>query len=1305
MNVYEYAECQPIRRLFHDCGYIYLSNIEPERGEAITVRLRAEKGNVTWAYVEISHDGKDWSAYEMTCEKEDETGYFEYFIGTIPGQDEMFKYRFRVGNEKPENEVYYSRTRIGKDAPVFDETNTDEPDDCWTIIPGFHTPDWAKGILWYSILPDAFYNGDITSDESASGENYAVSWNNRQHSLQYKYGGDLLGIEKKLDYIKELGCEAVFMNPIFKAEQNAGYGPEFYDQIENSFGNSQALVSLANAVHERGMYYMIDVVLTFVAMRDIWYNGKGTNPYPGAAQEWDSPWHDFFYFNGEEGDTKSYVADWGGVALNFASEKLRNMVYRDKDSYLQYYCSEPFCPDAIRFDCGGAIRGKYSDGRPLENAEIMGDMRSYLRAINPDLMLLSEYSRYNVVDKGVWDARWNLEFVNYGFPYMRGEKPESYLFDRYDKEIRNVPRTFALCQYNSMADHDRPRVKDVEPYAYRAFQLIHMTQIGSPCIFYGDENGIEREDAAFRASFYAMEWDESNWNYRVLNETKALIELRKRYSALRTGIIQYLSVDDENHILAYARKDESSTVVTIASRNPMQREFAVDTRELGELDGTEFTDWLTGRTYVAQDGYLDVVLPAGGTILVKGTASASYKGGFAITEYEENAADVTLSEDGAVCMQGKGVFANRDFFNTGEISAVCKCDLGTGMLAIGGAESDSAFIGAAVHKNQITVYVRQSAGDAVEKVACKEIAANSYVKIVRDRDNTFTIYTTRVPGSLWDEVVRDIYVELPNHGKAGLTVLDGECVFGDVRIEYQKKGVLWDDFTGKTSAMFDFKPDRKPEYRENGLVICPKDGDEELLTNAPDEDWTLKTEIAFCGKKEGDYAGLVSKQDDDICVTAGRMCLKGRPVFFIGRACAGQLVIYHTVEDQRAQESAVIQLQRIGTTYTAVYSYDGSNWNAIGKDVIANLCVERAGLTVHGETEAKFSYVSFGDAITDGDSVNTPHTPEMPALDFAGMKDVVLDPAYRIISGQWEYAHEGYCQRSKEQAQMGVWNKVYTDFKIFATYAIDEGTGFVGFEFGKKACDTPLGDGILFYLTQDGKVGLKKNGNVLAEEQLALGHGEEVKLAVENRHGVLAVYAGQESKPLFVLYDFEPTSGYLAYFTEGVVGHVNNSMTASFGAKYYFSADYEKLDFADETAETHWTHNHCALSPMGVGVTDFELSAEFEVKEFGKSDAWFGYYICASTGKFRNVPTVLVDSENRLLLKNGEQVLASTELPERTETIKLCVVKKKDTVMVFVNDSEEAALTYNGFRFAGGTISLVANHAAVVFGKPELREL
>ena len=1304
-DLYKHADRSSIRHLFHDCGYIYISNIEPEEAEPVTVRLRAEKGNVTWAYVEFSHDGSNWTSCRMQREKEDETGYFEYFIGTIPGQREMFKYRFRVGNELPENEVYYSRTRIGKEAPVFDESKGMEPDDCWTILPGFHTPDWAKGIIWYSIMPDAFYNGDITNDEPVSGENLSNPWNMAQHNLKYKYGGDLKGIEKKLDYIRALGCEAVFMDPIFKSSQNAGYGPEFYKQIENSFGNREALADLARAVHEKGMYYMIDVVLTFVAVRDIWYNGGGTNPYPGAAQEWDSPYHEFFYFNGEEGDTRSYASNWGGLTLNFASERLRDLIYRKKDSYLQYYCSAPFSPDAVRFDCGGAISGTYPDGSTVRDYDVVGEIRSYLRAINPEVMLLSEYSFYPSIDKGAWDARWNLEFVKYGLMYMRGEIAESFLFDRFDKEIRNVPRAFALCQYNSMADHDRPRITGVEPYAFRAFQLIHMTQIGAPCIYYGDEIRIERE----KDTFYAMEWNEANWDYAVLNDTRALTELRKRFSALRCGMIQYLCVDDENHIIAFARKDAASTVITVASRNPMQREFAVDTRELGEVDGTVFTDWFTGRTYTAKDGYLDVMLPAGGTIFVKGRVSADFKGGFAIEHTdpaaEDCAANVTVPCDGAIRIKGSGIFVHRDIFNTCEISAVCKCGEGVGMLVLCGKETDTpAFIGAAVDQDFVTVYVRETAGKKVRKAVSRRIAKNSYIKIVRKWDNSYDVYATRVPGSIWDEILCNVHVDIPNHASAGMTVLEGTAEFSDIRVKYEKKSILWDDFKHGNTAMFDFAPDRKLRYRKDGLALYPENGGVQMLTNGMDEDWTFQTEVKFRGGKEGDYAGIVSRQDEDIYVAAGRMVLQGKQVFFIGRASVGKLVVYHTAEDTMPGRRALVQLQRIGTTYSAVYSYDGINWKQVGRNVIANLCAERVGLTVWGDSSAVFGFASFGDAVHDGASFHTPHTPGLQRPGFGRMKDALTEPAYRIVSGQWEYDDEGYFQTSMEQAQMGISNKVYTDFMVTGTYAIDKGCGFVGFEFGKKAYDSPLGDGILVRIGSDGSLRLVKAGEAIAECELPVGGS---KLSVENRNGVLVVSAGQEGEPVLVLRDFEQTKGYISYFTEGVTAHVNNSLAASYDADYYVCCDYETPEFTENTAEKRWTHTHGFLNPFGMGVTDFVLSAKFKVKEFSGNpeEAYAGFYLCSPEGKFDDAVAVVFDRRNRLLLKCGGQVAANASLEGKKSCTELMVVRKGERIAVYADGSKTPLLDYTGITRNGGTVTFCANKSAVVFERPKLKEL
>ncbi len=1296
----EQANTRPIRNLFHDCGYIYLPNIEPAIDEPILMRLRTEKENVTYAYVEISYEGTEWLSYEMKYEKEDKTGYYSYFVGTIPGQDKMFKYRFRAGNENPENEVYYSRTYIGKEAPTFDET-IHTPDDCWTIIPGFHTPDWAKGITWYSLLPDGFYNGDITSDEPVSGDNASNPWNMPQHHSQlYKYGGDLKGVEKKLQHIVDLGCEAVFMNPIFKSYHGVGYGAEFYNQIENSFGNRQAFADLAKAIHDKGLYYMIDIVLMFVAEGHYWYDKYNCQPLLGAAQEWDNPYHDFFYFTGEEGDTTTYKENWAGLTLNLANEKIQDMLWRDKDSYLQYYCREPFNVDAIRFDCGGDLSGTYPDGRRIENEEIAELVRPYLRKINPEMMMLSEYSLYSSVDKGQWDSRWNLEFVKYGLPYMRGELKESYMFGRFESELDNIPRPFGLCTYNSMADHDRPRITGVEPYAFRAYQLIHMTQIGSPCIFYGDEIRIQRE----HSTFYAMEWNEANWNYDVLNNTKALTELRKKYSAVRTGIIKYFCVDDDNHMMGYARIDEESMVLTVASRNPYAKEWTIDIRDLGEVDGTVFTDWFSGKQYVAENGYIDVILPAGGTIFVKGEGSTSYKGGFATDYIADGITSVTAPKEGAICLQGSGAFVNTEVFNACEISALCKADEGTGMLQIRADKtSDCAWIGAEISKDTIHVYVGN------EKIASKKIAKESYVKIVRTADNKFAVRTTKTPGWLWDDVVTDVHVDIPNHAKAGMTVSEGTVTFENIRVKYEKESILCDDFTNGKSAMFDFTPDMDISYDEKGMTMNPKQGFVPMVVNSYDEDWTFKTELSYQPRKDGDYAGVISMQDADTYVTAGRMCRDGKSVLFIGRATAGKLAVYHMVEDVNPDKTVAVQIQRVGTTYSAVYSYDGNEWNMIGHNIIANLCAEKAGLVANGNTPATFTYASFGNAIDDGVSFNTPRCPRKIFTTFEHMPNTLTQPAYRIVSGDWDYANEGLIQTSKGLAQMGISNKTHSDFKVDATYLIDEGEGYIGFEFGKQAYDSPLGDGILFSLHTDGSIRLTKAGEVLAQTYLPQQYRNEVKITVENRHGVFAVFAGQEGEPVLVLNDFEKTSGYLTHTMEGVIGHINNYLTASFDADFYYDRNWQTFTFKEDCIEKASMRSHTFACPFGVGVTDFMAEATFSVSEFG--DIWHnpfvGFYICAPEGKFHqgNSLTVGFNSEGKVFVKNGGEVLAETPMGGTFTDRKLKVVKKGQDIAVYVDDAKEPILTCQITNKNGGTVSLCGNMAVATYRDMTLVEV
>ncbi|UPW20458.1 maltodextrin glucosidase [Agarivorans sp. TSD2052] len=428
-------------------------------------------------------------------------------------------------------------------------------------------PAWVKQQVFYQIFPERFANGDPSltpNDQSYSyhrdgrkvlqkqwGEPVAQS-HSGTGATEF-YGGDLIGIEQKLDYLEQLGITALYLNPIFCSPSNHKYDCSNYFKVEPHFGGDQALISLSSKMKQRGMKLMLDAVVNHTSNQHHWMDfyqqGKG-----GAYHNQDSLFRDWYHF-----DNHGNYWSWKGVEtlpkLNFANTEVQQAIYSGPQSVLKYWLKPPFSIDAWRFDVIHML-GEHNSAQ--HNAHYVAEFRKSIKEVNTEAYMIGEH----FAEASQWlqgdqeDAAMNY----YGFnqpvvaflakvdvPRYVPVKLNASDFANWLAEARgSIPFANQLAQYNLLDSHDTPRfthlVQENQQLAMVAATLL-LTYIGVPSIYYGDEVGLTgANDPDCRRCF---PWDEQQWDQQVLQHYQALIKLRKQRKELQEGdLISLLELED-----------------------------------------------------------------------------------------------------------------------------------------------------------------------------------------------------------------------------------------------------------------------------------------------------------------------------------------------------------------------------------------------------------------------------------------------------------------------------------------------------------------------------------------------------------------------------------------------------------------------------------------------------------------------------------------------------------------------------------------------------------------------------------------
>lgn len=426
--------------LFSDGTKEYLIPAEPMPGDEITVKFRTAKANADHVYV--IYDG---NRIEMQVVESD--GMFDYYAAKLDqiGKDKVeYYFEITTGNST----CYYNKIGVQPD---------NNPDYNFNIMPGFTTPDWAKGAVFYQIYVDRFCNGDLDNDVLdneyiyiGEGTRKIKEWDKYPAALDIRnfYGGDLQGVLDKLDYLQDLGVEVIYLNPIFVSPSNHKYDIQDYDYVDPHYGkivhdegeclkdgektnknasryidrvtNKQNLEAsneffsrFVEEVHRRGMKVILDGVFNHCGSFNKWLDREliyeGQEGYEkGAYPSKESPYNSFFKFHDENAwpNNGSYDGWWG-------HDTLPKLNYEDSEDLYDYilhigkkWVSPPFNVDGWRLDVAADL------GHTEEfNHKFWRDFRRVVKEANPEAIILAEHygDPYNWMQGDQWDTVMNYD--------------------------------------------------------------------------------------------------------------------------------------------------------------------------------------------------------------------------------------------------------------------------------------------------------------------------------------------------------------------------------------------------------------------------------------------------------------------------------------------------------------------------------------------------------------------------------------------------------------------------------------------------------------------------------------------------------------------------------------------------------------------------------------------------------------------------------------------------------------------------------------------------------------------------------
>ena len=524
--------------------------------------------------------------------------------------------------------------------------------------PNFRTPDWAKDAIWYQIMPDRFRSGSRENDPDPvrpwTSEWYTPSpWEGQDGQSFYKwfvfsrlYGGDLQGLREKIGYLKDLGINAIYFNPVFQAPSHHKYNATNFLHIDEHFG-TRGDYAKAEAVEDlrdprtwtwtptdklflqflkeckaAGIRVIVDGVFNHVgtthpAFRDVKERGQAS-PYADwfSVRSW-SP----FEYDGWAGFGELPV--FRKTDRGFASEAVKKHIFDVTRRWMD--------PNGDG-DPSDGIDGWRLDVPNEVPMPFWEEWRDLVKSINPNAYIVGEIWRRadDWLDGRTFDAVMNYPFAE-GMIRWVGDRERKITVSELDRRLAELRRAYpseaTYVLQNLVDSHDTDRlvsklknpdreydrgnreqeegvVYDASkpgPEEYRKARLIalaQMTYVGAPMIYYGDEAGMWGSDDPTNRK--PMLWpdlepyekpEENRFMPEQHEHYRRVIALRRAHQALRTGSFETVLCDDAQDVWVFLRETPDERVLVALNASGKEARLDLTAAPESRLGGRWRSVW------------------------------------------------------------------------------------------------------------------------------------------------------------------------------------------------------------------------------------------------------------------------------------------------------------------------------------------------------------------------------------------------------------------------------------------------------------------------------------------------------------------------------------------------------------------------------------------------------------------------------------------------------------------------------------------------------------------------------------------